>query len=115
VWRAGHDLEDGAVGLRPKPLSRRLTPEATARFKPGGPASTLTINFSKEINEMMNASIAAMIIALCGVIIERLQGRLNERFKEIENRLQELELTKVKPAKAKTQSLTAPADPVFVR
>jgi hypothetical protein len=64
---------------------------------------------------MMKASVAAMVIALCSVIIERLQGRLNERFREIENRLEELELTKVKPAKVRTQSLTAPADPVFVR
>jgi len=67
---------------------------------------------------MTKASVAAMVIALCSVIIERLQGKLNERFKEIENRLDELELTKVKklkPANAKTQSLTAPADPVFVR
>ena len=65
---------------------------------------------------MINASLAAMVIALCSVIIERLQGRLNERFKEIENRLEELELTKVnklRPANTKTQSLTAPADPLF--
>jgi len=67
---------------------------------------------------MINASLAAMVIGLCSVLIERLQGKLNERFKEIENRLEELELTKVKklkPTKAKTHSLTAPADPLFVQ
>ena len=72
----------------------------------------------QEINEMMKASIAAMVIALCSVIIERLQGRLNERFKEIEDRLEELERAtamKLKRAKAKTHCLTVPAHPSFAK
>ena len=67
---------------------------------------------------MINASLAAMVIALCSVIIERLQGRLNERFKEIENRLEELERAapmKLKRAKAKTHWLTVPADPSLAK